>query len=66
MNGFKLPNISSIANGTSNFLNIIKKCIPIYKEIKPLVFKKNDNTLNFVENKKESNSEYNDSLTFFH
>ena len=66
MNGFKLPNISSLASGTSNFLNIIKKCIPVYKEIKPLVLKKNIKTLNVVENKKESNSEYNDSLTFFH
>ena len=58
----KKLNISSLAKTTSNTLNIIKKTIPIYKEIKPykLITQK--------EIKKESIEEsdnYNDSLTFF-
>ena len=68
MNIFKNINITSIANNTSSILNIIKKTIPIYREIKPLIKnKKNTNFFdaNINENKKESNSEYNDSLTFF-
>ena len=68
MNIFKNINISSIANNTSNILNLIKKGIPVYKEIKPLLKKENkflSNNLNFNEIKKESNSEYNNSLTFF-
>lgn len=68
MNIFKNINISSIANNASNILNVIKKTIPVYKEIKPIISKekksKNFN-VNISQNKKESNIEYNDSLTFF-
>ena len=66
MNIFNSLNISSIANHTSNVLNIIKKSIPVYKEIRPLI-NKNKNIINhnIIESKKESNEEYNNSLTFF-
>ena len=67
MSLFNKINISSIASNTSNILNIIKKGIPVYKEIKPLIKKKNNFNLNSLEEpiKKESNNEYNNSLTFF-
>lgn len=63
MNIFKNIDISSIAKNTSSFLNIIKKSIPIYKEIKPFVTK--EKRIIEEPQKKESNEEYNDSLTFF-
>jgi hypothetical protein len=63
----KKLNISSLAKTTSNTLNVIKKTIPIYKEIKPYISKEKKLIKN-NEIKKESIEEsdtYNDSLTFF-
>ncbi len=74
LNIFKKVNISSIASGANKTLNIVKKTIPVYKEIRPYInhektiFKK-ESTNNSEE--KESNvsltntNEYNDTLTFF-
>ncbi|MBQ7789960.1 MAG: hypothetical protein IJ399_01710 [Bacilli bacterium] len=64
MKYFNISNISSIAKSTSSVLNVLKKTIPVYKEIKP-IFSKKDNPKNIESVKKESNLEYNDSLTFF-
>lgn len=64
MKYFNISNISSIAKSTSSVLNVLKKTIPVYKEIKPIFSKKN-NQKNIESIKKESNPEYNDSLTFF-
>lgn len=73
----KQINISKVLGGTSKTLNIIKKSIPVYKEIRPYVrkektlFKKDDLNEN-IDKIKESKplrtrntSSYNDSLTFF-
>ena len=63
----KKLNISSLAKTTSSTLNIIKKTIPIYKEIKPYLSKEKK-LIPKNEIKKESIEEpdnYNDSLTFF-
>lgn len=68
----KSINISSIAKNTSNTLNIVKKIIPVYKEIKPFVTKEKT-IFKKEEQIKESNittqsnndNDYNDSLTFF-
>ncbi|MDD6272158.1 MAG: hypothetical protein PUA90_01385 [bacterium] len=66
----KSINISNIAKSTSNTLNVVKKIIPVYKEIKPFITKEKS-IFNKDEQKKESNittsndNEYNDSLTFF-
>lgn len=63
----KSINISSLVKGTSNTLNVIKKIIPVYKEVKPFLSKEKKI---FETTKKESiesnKSEFNDSLTFFH
>ncbi len=69
---FKKVNISSIASGANKTLNIVKKTIPVYKEIRPYInhektiFKK---TVKQEIDEKESNisntNEYNDTLTFF-
>lgn len=77
LNILKQINISKILGGTSKTLNIIKKSIPVYKEIRPYVrkektfFKKDDLNEN-IDIIKESKplrtkepSSYNDSLTFF-
>ncbi|MGM9877023.1 MAG: hypothetical protein ACI33S_00075 [Bacilli bacterium] len=66
----KSINISNIAKNTSNTLNVVKKIIPVYKEIRPFITKEKS-IFNKDEQKKESNitisndNEYNDSLTFF-
>ena len=64
MNFFNISNISNIAKSTSGVLNVLKKTIPVYKEIKPVLSKKSIKK-NIEPIKKESNLEYNDSLTFF-
>lgn len=66
LNFFKNLNISSLLNGAGNALNIVKKTIPVYKELKPF-FSKEKKLIETNEIKKESEepTEYNDSLTFF-
>lgn len=73
----KTINISSIASNTNKTLNIIKKSIPVYKEVRPYfnheksIFKKPKNEL--IHEIKESKSlkvnkkitYNNDNLTFF-
>ena len=63
-----LKNISfsSILNSTGSALNIVKKTIPVYKELRPFLSKEKK-IIETNEIKKESKepSEYNDSLTFF-
>ena len=72
---FKKINISSIASTANKTLGVIKKTIPVYKEVKPYllreksIFKKKENVL--LDEVKESSvsedrsSSYNDTLTFF-
>lgn len=66
--------ISSIISGTSKTLNVIKKSIPVYKEIRPYINKeksifKNKNEIDEIKMSKplksNKNITYNDSLTFF-
>ena len=40
MKFFNISNISNIAKSTSGVLNVLKKTIPVYKEIKPVFSKK--------------------------
>ena len=73
----KKINLSSIVSNTNKTLGIIKKSIPVYKQVKPYVtreksfFKKKD-SLELIDKIKESkplkevnNSNFNDTLTFF-
>ncbi len=72
---FKNINVSSIASTANKTLGVIKKTIPVYKEVKPYllreksIFKKKEEPL--IDEIKESNvsedrsSSYNDTLTFF-
>ena len=65
LNLLKNINISSIANTASKTLNIIKKTIPIYKEIKPFISKEKQIIPQIKKESIEESTEYNDSLTFF-
>ena len=66
---------TDIISNTNKTLNIIKKSIPVYKEIRPYVnkeksiFKKEDNNIDEIKMSKplksNKNITYNDSLTFF-
>lgn len=73
---FKKINISSIAETANRTLGVVKKAIPVYKEVKPYllheksIFKKKEDAE--MVKIKESNdvseertSSYNDTLTFF-
>lgn len=73
---FKNINISGIASTANKTLGVIKKTIPVYREVKPYllreksIFKKKEEPL--ISEIKESNltledrsSSYNDTLTFF-
>lgn len=72
----KKINISSIVSNTNKTLNICKKAVPVYKEIRPYIRKEK----NLFKQKKEpliddikesrpiklnNESTYNDNLTFF-
>ena len=65
LNLLKSINLSSIANTTSKTLNIIKKTIPIYKELKPYISKEKQVIPQIKKESIEEPTEYNDSLTFF-
>ncbi len=67
--------ISSVISGTNKTLGVVKKIIPVYKEIRPYVnhekslFKKEDKVLDNIKESNEvdvRNDSYNDTLTFFH
>ena len=73
LKGIKL---SSIVSSTNKTLVVVRKIIPVYKEVRPYVthekslFKNDSKIENII--KKESdevdvrNDSYNDTLTFFH
>ena len=65
LNLLKNINISSIANTASKTLNVIKKTIPIYKEIKPFILKEKQIVPQIKKESIEESTKYNDSLTFF-
>lgn len=68
--------LSSVVSGTNKTLGVVKKIIPVYKEIRPYVtheksiFKKEENkTESIIKESNTSdirNNSYNDTLTFFH
>ncbi len=67
INIFKNINVSNILNNTSKTLNVIKKSIPVYKEVRPYInheksLFKSPKTAIIKESKTRS---YNNSLTFF-
>ena len=75
-NILKNINFSSIIANTNKSLNIVKKSIPVYREIRPYIrreksfFKvKKDENIDEIKMSKplqvENKSTYNDSLTFF-
>ena len=76
LNIIKNIKLSSILTGTNKTLNVIKKTIPVYKEIRPYVnheksiFKKNTKEIDEIKESKplksnNNTNNYNDSLTFF-
>jgi len=62
-------NLSNILGNIGKTLNVVKKSIPVYKEIRPYInkekslFKTKDNTN--ILNKQNKQNNYNDNLTFF-
>ena len=71
-------NLSSIVSNTNKTLGIIKKSIPVYRQVKPYVTKeksffKKQETHNLIDTIKESkplkdertSPNFNDTLTFF-
>lgn len=73
---FKKINISSIAGTANKTLGVVKKAIPVYREVKPYllheksIFKKKDEVdavkiKESNESNEDRDSSYNDTLTFF-
>lgn len=75
---FKSINLSSIMSGANKTLGVIKKTIPVYREVKPYLLREKSifskkKTTDVVDEIKESNPikdenrsvSYNDTLTFF-
>ena len=76
LNLIKNINFSNIVSNTNKTLNIVKKSIPVYKEIRPYIRKEksifkqtNNEEIDEIKMSKplKSNKQitYNDSLTFF-
>lgn len=75
LNIFKRFKLNDVVSSTNKTLSVIKKAIPVYKELTPYVkkektiFKKN-NKENIIKESNFSsnidNDNYNDTLTFFH
>ena len=76
LNLIKNINISNIISTTNKSLNIVKKSIPVYREIRPYIRKeksvfklKNDENIDEIKMSKplkvDRKNTYNDSLTFF-
>lgn len=72
LKGIKISNIVSSTNKT---LGVVRKIIPVYKEVRPYVtheksiFKNVTKTENIIKESDTSdvrNNSYNDTLTFFH
>ncbi len=72
LKGIKISNVISSTNKT---LGVVKKVIPLYKEVRPYVnhekslFKKDNKVLDNIKESNEvdvRNDSYNDTLTFFH
>jgi hypothetical protein len=69
LNFLNIFSFSSILSGFNKTLGVIKKSIPVYKEIRPYISKekslfKKDNEIS-LSNKPSKSNKYNDSLTFF-
>ena len=76
LNYFKKINFSNIINTTNRSLNIVKKSIPVYREIRPYIRKeksifkvKNDDEIDEIKMSKpfktDKKTTLNNSLTFF-
>ena len=75
LNFIKNIKLSDVISNTNKTLNVIKKSIPVYKEIRPYIrkeksiFKKDDENIDEIKMskplKKDKTITYNDSLTFF-
>ena len=76
LNVIKNINFSNIISNTNKALNIVKKSIPVYREIRPyatkeksLFKKKESNEIDEIKESKpiksNDNTTINDSLTFF-
>ena len=72
LKGIKISNIVSSTNKT---LGVVRKIIPVYKEVRPYVtheksiFKNVSKTESIIKESDTSNvrnNSYNDTLTFFH
>ena len=68
LNTLKNINISNILANTNKTLNVVKKSIPVYKEVRPYINHEKTllkNTKNIEIKESNKPNKYNDSLTFF-
>lgn len=62
-------NLSSMLGNINKTLNVVKKSIPVYKEIRPYINKEKSlfktTEKSDISNKPNKENNYNDNLTFF-
>jgi hypothetical protein len=66
LNFFKGINLSKIVSTTNKTLNVIKKSIPVYKEIRPFISKEKKLIPEIKESNETRETKYDNNITFFH
>ncbi len=66
LNFFKNISLSKIVSTTNKTLNVIRKSIPVYKEIRPFISKEKKLIPEIKESNETRKSKYDNNITFFH
>ena len=66
LNFLKAINLSKIVSTTNKTLNVVKKSIPVYKEIRPFISKEKKLVPEIKESNETRESKYDNNITFFH
>lgn len=66
LNFLKAINLSKIVSTTNKTLNVVKKSIPVYKEIRPFISKEKKLIPEIKESNETHEPKYDNNITFFH
>lgn len=67
LNFLKTINLSKIVSTTNKTLNVVKKSIPVYKEIRPFINKEKKLIPNEIKESNDTHEHtYDNNITFFH
>ena len=66
LNFLKNINLSKIVSANNKTLNVVKKSIPVYKEIRPFISKEKKLIPEIKESNETREPKYDNNITFFH